>query len=78
MGGHTSEYHFKFFSKHIDEVTQNRIPVQNSWCLDYFSASLRDFRDLGYYNKRRTIGGLWEFRRSYTPVFFTKRCVRMI
>ena len=72
MGGHTSEYHFQFFPMHIDKVTQNRIPVQNSWCWDNFSASQRDFRVSWYHNKRRTIGGLREFWRSYTPVFSLK------
>ena len=28
MGGHSSEYHFQFFSMYINKVTQNRIPVQ--------------------------------------------------
>ena len=72
MGGHTSEYHFQFFPMHTDKVTQNRIPVQNSWCLDYFSASQQDFRVSQYHNNGRTIGGLWEFKKSYTPVFSLK------
>ena len=39
----TSDYYFQFFSMSIDKVTQNRIPVQNLWCLDNFPFSKRDF-----------------------------------